>query len=378
MVAEQMDYRAIFEKTHLYDCKLVCSDGEIPAHKLVLIDKCQYARDNIKNDQLKVDYPMSQVLPVIRYIYGYVEDVKGKYSIFGVADLFQLTYKYKYRDCIEFSILIGWGNAKLIAKFVNEIGNDLVQSYLQPITLLLLKYTKVTYSVGANSDNVYLAKLPTMVLEEYLSSDFLYTGDEINIARFLLYYEEVTDQNVTEKMRLCLRSEYCGEYGSTYQKFVVKSKKRRARFVDSRPRLCQVMSFDDSKLRKAYKNYKTTHSIALTTYTSSRQSNDSRVGIRELTGIGIYPSLGKYIATEERMSSLNYILDTTMTLDITTPYEIATVDKEQAESSAKPLKPNTRKVAPIREESSSEEEETVIGHIAPGPFGNISRRRPRE
>lgn len=310
-----MDYKPIFEKSELHDYKIVCIDGEIPVHKLVLLDKSKYALDHAKDDCLSVPFSKEEVLPVVKYMYGFYGDVIGKYNVIEVADLFQLTYKHKCMDCIELYILfwqVSCSDVKSVVKLINSLDESLLTMYLPMIVIVLLAYTKVSFGMGISSDNMYLMKLPVVVLQQYLSSDFLNVDDEMNVARFLVYYEKIMEKPVPKELQSCIRREYYGRRGPAADRFRDRSIVLPRQFIGSKPRLCQLMPFTNMAKRQ-YKSCKTTHSVALSNHTTPGKSTDIR-------GIGIYPSLGKYIETDERMAVLNYILNTSMTLDTTTEY----------------------------------------------------------
>lgn len=281
---ENVDYKPLFDRTDISDFKIVCTDGEIPAHKMVLMDKCKFFLDYIGDtdaDEIKVDYQKKFILPLIRCIYGFVNEVRYKFELMAPAQIFQLSIE-KYiltelqgRDAEQFLNRL----CNLDSMVVNLIKNTAVRWMLKHIELgrSLDRYTKDRPIIKN------LCNIPLPILKEYLSSDFLDVYAELDILRFLYRYKDMTGNCPVENGLIkCVRPNHV--------KLVGKSSKFLTEFQDVLPTLPTI-----DKRRISTKLTKSN----LLYYISdiSEQIVYGKVTIRE------------YIGTQERLDLLNYVSD---------------------------------------------------------------------
>lgn len=279
---EDVNYKPLFDRVDLSDFKIICTDGEIPAHKMVLIDKCKFFLDYIKDtdaDEIKVDYQKKFILPLIRCIYGFVNEVRYKFELMVPAQLFQLSIeKYIFtelqgRDAEQFLNRL----CNLDSMVVNLIKNTAVRWMLKHITL---KYSLDRYAKDRRIIK-NLCNIPLPILKEYLNSDFLDIHTELDILRFLYRYKDMTGNcPVDNGLIECVRPNHV--------KLVRKSSKFLTEFQDVLPTLPTIDK------RRMYNVFVKSYSVYADIFES--------IVYDEVT-------FRSYVGTQERLNLYNYIND---------------------------------------------------------------------
>lgn len=179
-VDNRLDYKPLFDRTDISDFKFVCTDGEIPAHKMVLMDKCRFFADYIKDTgekSMKMDHPICDVLPIIRLIYGFVHDVKHKYNLLPVAHLFQLN------GSIEKYIIpeLQHKSPEMTLCRLSTLDDNTIKYVKDVVVKWMLKHIsidEIVHKVKHIAAITQLCSVPLSILKAYLDSDFLRVTNE--------------------------------------------------------------------------------------------------------------------------------------------------------------------------------------------------------
>lgn len=283
---KDVDYKPLFDRTDISDFKIVCTDGEIPAHKMVLMDKCKFFMDYIKDTgagEMKVEYPKKLILPLIRCIYGYVNEVRYRFELIVPAQIFQLSIeKYVLTEL----------QGRNVEQFLNRLCNiDSIVVNLMKNTVVrwMLKHIELGRSLDRYARDRPIIKslcdVPLPILKEYLSSDFLDIYAELDILRFLHKYKDMTGNCPVENGLIkCIRPNHIKPAGNNNtSKFITE-------FEDVLPTL---PSIDKHRISTKLTKSNLTYYV----YNISETIVHDKVTIRE------------YIGTQERLDLLNYVSD---------------------------------------------------------------------
>lgn len=283
---ENVDYKPLFDRAEISDVKIVCTDGEISAHKMVLMDKCKFFMEYIKDtgaSEMNVEYPKTLILPLIRCIYGYVNEVRYRFELIVPAQLFQLS--------IEKYVLTELQSTD-VKQFLNRLCNiDIIVANLikNAAVRWMLKYIELGRSLDRYARDKPIIKslcdIPLPILKEYLSSDFLDICAELDVLRFLYKYKDMTGNCPVENGLIeCVRPNHVKpSRGNNASKFITE-------FGDA---LSTLPTID--KQRMSTKVYK----------------RDMMYRILNISEAIVYGNvtIREYIGTQERLDLINYIAD---------------------------------------------------------------------